>query len=97
MFLFGFVLLILSCLAFFFGANMQKICQAIEPSEYELFARVCWFGVCACATHTQYDDRGRTTLISPQIVDNQEVWEGSLLGEAVLGSGEILSLSDALR
>jgi hypothetical protein len=70
MFLFGFVLLILSCLAFFFGANMQKICQAIEPSEYELFDR---------------------------IVDNQEVWEGSLLGETVLGSGEILSLSDALR
>ena len=41
MFLFGFVLLILASLAFFFGSNMQKICQAIEPSEYELFTRVC--------------------------------------------------------
>ena len=39
-FLFAFVLLILASLAFFFGSNMQKICQAIEPPEYELYTRV---------------------------------------------------------
>lgn len=39
-FFFGFVLLILAALAFFFGSNMQKICQAIEPPEYEVYKRV---------------------------------------------------------
>lgn len=39
-FLFGFVLLILAALAFFFGSNLQKICQAIEPPEYEVFTKV---------------------------------------------------------
>jgi hypothetical protein len=69
-FLFAFVLLILASLAFFFGSNMQKICQAIEPPEYELYTRV---------------------------VDNRELWGGSLLGEALLGEGRNLSLSGALR
>ena len=39
-FFFAFVLLILASLAFFFGSNIQKICQAIEPPEYELYTRV---------------------------------------------------------
>jgi prominin 1 len=69
-FFFAFVLLILASLAFFFGSNIQKICQAIEPPEYELYTRV---------------------------VDNRELWGGSLLGEAVLGEGRNLSLSGALR
>jgi prominin 1 len=69
-FLFGVVLLLLASLAFFLGSNMQKICQAIEPPEYEFFARV---------------------------LDNRELWGRSLVGDAVLGQGNNLSISAALR
>ena len=41
MFLFGFLLLILSAIMFFFGANAVKSCNAIEFPNYELYVRVC--------------------------------------------------------
>ncbi len=39
-FLFGFFLLLLSAIFFFFGANSLKICQAVQGPDYELFAQV---------------------------------------------------------
>lgn len=39
-FLFGFLLLIFSAVVFFFGANAQKICQALDGPEYPLFSEV---------------------------------------------------------
>ncbi len=40
-FLFGFLLLVFSGVVFFFGANAQKVCQALEGPEYPLFSEVC--------------------------------------------------------
>lgn len=39
-FLFGFLLLVFSGIVFFFGANAQKLCQALEGPEYPLFSEV---------------------------------------------------------
>ena len=39
-FLFGFLLLVFSAVVFFFGANAQKVCQALDGPEYPLFAEV---------------------------------------------------------
>lgn len=45
-FLFGFLLLVFSAVVFFFGANAQKVCQALEGPEYPLFSEVCWLHEC---------------------------------------------------
>ena len=42
-FLFGFLLLVFSAIVFFFGANAQKVCQALEGPEYPLFSEVRWY------------------------------------------------------
>ena len=45
-FLFGFLLLVFSALVFFFGANAQKVCQALEGPDYPLLSEVCMYVYC---------------------------------------------------
>ena len=39
-YLFGFLVLVLAAVGFFFGSNAQKVCQSLEGPEYEGFANV---------------------------------------------------------
>lgn len=39
-FVFGFILLILCAIFFFFGSNAQKLCQAVEAPNYPVFEQV---------------------------------------------------------
>ena len=48
-------------------------------------------------TSTPFNEFCLLCSLHVQIVDNRELWGGSLLGNAVLGKGENLSLSGALR
>ena len=39
-YMFGFLVLVLSAVGFFFGSNAQKVCQSLQGPDYEGFTNV---------------------------------------------------------